>query len=84
MGKFKHITQAENVELKREENECKDINLEEAATVYVFTFGLQRLHDSRGLGWKDKSAKIWGNLRNGCTPLHELRVMYFAQYAHVH
>lgn len=49
MGKLKFITKAENVELKREENEFEDI-LEEAATVYVFTFGLQRLHDSRGPG----------------------------------
>lgn len=77
MGKLKFITKAENVELKREENEFEDI-LEEAATVYVFTFGLQRLHDSWGPGWKDKAAKISGNLLSGCTTLHELRVMYFA------
>lgn len=49
MGKQKLITKAENVELKTEA-EFGDISLEEASTVYVFIFGLQRLHDSRGPG----------------------------------
>lgn len=33
MGNLKFITKAENVELKREENEFEDISLEEASTV---------------------------------------------------
>lgn len=65
---------------KEERNKFKDINLEEASPVCVFTFGLQRLHDSGGLGRKDKAAKISGNLRNVYTTLHEQRVIYFAKY----